>query len=178
MNESSGEARGTYKQTYMHTYAASAALLTYKQTYMHTYAYIHKHTYKHTYSHTYTQIHTYINTHTKTNTRRYTHIQAHEQTHIHAHTHTYTHKTRIITMRTKINFANEGFIKNSVFMGFSCFCNYTINHFYTTKFCAIQVTKFRHSDVILLKQIVYNIAFSEDDRTSQVKSNIVYCMED
>src|SRR6218665_808595 len=76
MNESSGEARGTYKQTYVHTYAASAAFLTYKQTYMHTYAYIHTHTYKHT----------------------------------------YTHKTRIITMRTKINFADEGFITKTMFL--------------------------------------------------------------
>ena len=60
---------------------------TYKQTYMHTYAHIQAHK------------------------------QAHRQTHIHADTdkHTST-QTQNFSMRTKINFADKGFIIETLFL--------------------------------------------------------------
>src|SRR6218665_1183926 len=61
------------------------------------------HTSRHTCTHKH--IHTHTNTHTNTYTRTYAQMQAHIHT-----------QTRNISMRTKINFADKGFIMKTLFL--------------------------------------------------------------
>src|SRR6218665_1820001 len=92
----------THPRTYAHIQPhIHADTHTYKRTYKHIQTLIHAdtHTYKHTYKHTHT--------HTNTHIRAYAQIQAHIHT-----------QTRNFSMRTKINFADKGFIIKTLFYGF------------------------------------------------------------
>ena len=88
---------------------------------------------------------THACTHTATHARRYTRIQAHIQTHILADTHIYKHtckthihaQTRNFSMRTKINFAERGFIIKTLFCGFFFCCVHYSHSVYASMIASI-----------------------------------------